>query len=95
MPLGNIRGPYVKIDGKVYPVRNGLMERVWEFALDINKFKTYLYIRGTEQEVVEYVESELNYNYHYHAIDEDDVWEIKKLRQKIYIAPQIDEDDNY
>lgn len=96
MPLGTASGKFYKDDeGYIYPIRNGLLEEVWELKMEINGFNTYLYIRGTEQEMREYADSELPYDYSYHGLSKNEMEEITKLHQQIYIAPKIYDNNNY
>lgn len=87
----------VKINGEYVAVRQGLMERVWELSgsMVINGFEmnTTLYVRGTENEMRTYMESEspFKFGYHYSAVDFETV---KKITNKIYLAPQIDDGKN-
>lgn len=79
----------VKINGRYVSVRQGLMERVWKLtgSVTMNGFKmeTSLYIRGTEIEMREYINSELpNFNYVYSAVSFDD-----ENKVNAYLAPQI------
>lgn len=96
MPLGNASGRYYSDkNGHIYPIRNGLMERVWKLIIKVNGFERYMYIRGTEQEMRGYADSEISDDFSYHAIPKEDEKLIKQLREKIYIAPQINSGDNY
>lgn len=84
----------IKINGEYVAVRQGLMERVWELngVMMVNGFEmnATLYIRGTENEMREYMESDnpFKFGYHCHAVDFN---KAKKITNKIYIAPQIDD----
>lgn len=84
----------VKINDEYVAVRQGLMERVWELngLTMVNGFEVNvtLYVRGTENEMREYMESDnpFEFGYHYSAVDFN---KAKKITNKIYIAPQIDD----
>ena len=70
-------------------IRNKQLEQVWLFTIERNMFETVLFIKGTESEVLDYINSELpNDNGRYHAITEDEIKLLEKLNIKIYIAPK-------
>lgn len=69
--------------------RNGYIERVWRIKYIYNKFNCYLFIRGTEPEMQNYMESEMPYVGSYKALEPSDVSMIEELGIEIYIAPQI------
>ena len=43
---------------KIYLIRNGELEHVWQICIYTNFFNHYLYVRGTETEVIEYIRTE-------------------------------------
>ena len=73
-----------------YIIRNGELEHVWEYKISQHEFNTYIYCRGTESEVCDYIESEYpeasNKSWH-HAMTEEEVELLGKLNITIYIAP--------
>ncbi len=72
-----------------YIVRNGELEHVWRFKIIVNGFDTYLFVRGTESEVREYIESEYPHSKGYLvAMSDKDLEAIGALGLTIYIAPK-------
>lgn len=77
------------MEKKFFIVRNGEIEHVWEFRIVKNGFNTYLYCRGTETEVRDYINSEYPHDKGFiHAMTDDEVEMLNKLRLTIYIAPK-------
>lgn len=79
---------------RFYIMRNGELEHVWEYRILKHGFNTYLYCRGTESEVREYIEHEYPdaavASWH-HALSDEEVEMLGKLHITIYIAPQLAE----
>lgn len=77
-----------------YIMRRGELEHVWEYRIINHGFSAYLYCRGTESEVREYIENEYpeagKESWH-HAMTEAEVEMLGKLHIKIYCAPEIAE----
>lgn len=72
-----------------YIIRNGEIEHVWQYRAIVNGFNTYLYIRGTESEMRDYINSEYpNLNGYTHALTNNEIELINKLHLTIYIAPK-------
>lgn len=73
----------------VYIVRNNQIEHVWQFRIVTNFFNTFLYVRGTESEVVDYINSEFpDWQGSYTAMSESEYAAIDRLGMSVYIAPQ-------
>ena len=74
-----------------YILRNGELEHVWEYKIIQHGFNSYVYCRGTESEVREYIEGEYpeaaQKSWH-HAMTEAEVEMLGKLHITIYLAPQ-------
>ena len=74
-----------------YIMRNGELERVWEYKIVQHGFNSFVYCRGTESEVIEYIEGEYPEaaikSWH-HSMSEEEVEMLGKLHITIYIAPQ-------
>ena len=74
-----------------YIMRNGELEHVWEYRIVKNGFNVYLYCRGTESEVRDYIETEYPdaaaKSWH-HAMSEAEVEMLGKLHITVYIAPK-------
>lgn len=74
-----------------YIMRNGELEHVWQFRIVTNGFNHYLYVRGTETEVREYIESEYpeaHESAYRHAVTDEELEMIGRLHMTVYIAPQ-------
>ena len=65
------------------------LTHVWQVWYEKNGFKYFILCQGTEQEVREYLESEMGYMGRYSGMTETEVDMTKKLGCKIYIAPEI------
>lgn len=65
------------------------VEQVWHVTYSINGFEYALYIRGTEPEMQDYMESEMGYVGGYSATTKEETSLLKSLNTKIYIAPQL------
>lgn len=70
-------------------LRNNYVEQVWRVEYREKFFQWVLFIRGTEPEMQEYMESEIGYVGSYHAISDADIDRAKKLGFKIYLAPEL------
>lgn len=72
-----------------YIMRGGEIEHVWEYRIVVNGFNTYLYCRGTETEVREYIEGEYPHEKSWHhALNDNEVEMLGRLHITVYIAPQ-------
>ena len=72
-----------------YIMRNNEIEHVWEYKIIVHGFNTYLYCRGTESEVREYIETEYPHEKSWHhAMSDSEVEMLGKLHITVYIAPQ-------
>lgn len=70
-------------------VRNNQIELVWRVEYNNKHFKQVIFVRGTEDEVRDYMESEFGFMGKYHACADKEVDAIETLRMPIYIAPKI------
>ena len=62
---------------------------VWDFCLELHGFKVHVYVRGTETEAVDYIESEFSEDWaRYHALSPEEVDMLGHLDTVIYIAPE-------
>ena len=61
-------------------------KRVWKVRYTFNGFDMPLAIEATERELVEYMATELGYQYGYSAMTDGDVAAWKSCHQKIYMA---------
>lgn len=76
----------------IYIIRNGEIEHVWEYKIETHRFNHYLYCRGTESEVREYIEKEFpeaGVKSWHHALTEAELEAVGKLHLTIYCAPEI------
>ena len=72
-----------------YIIRNGELEQVWEYQIMDHGFSAYLYCRGTESEVREYLESEYPHEKsRHHALTEEEAEALGRLHIKIFLAPK-------
>lgn len=70
--------------------RKGQVVQVWEIEYQSEeRFMYKLFVRGTEDEVRAYMESEMGYMGRYSACTDEEIRAIRKLRMKIYLAPQL------
>lgn len=60
------------------------MERVWKIYYRCNGFDMPIAVRGTEDEMLEYVASELGYQYAYRAMSDEEVVLWKANHMKVY-----------
>ena len=70
-------------------VRNNQVEQIWQVQYEENGFKYYIYIRGTADEMYEYLDSEMGFVGQHHALDEKEKEALRILKAKVYIAPQL------
>lgn len=68
--------------------RNGGIVEVWMLVIKMNGFTSYMYVQGTEDEMLDYMESEIPTKFKYYALTEYEIKMVKRLDQKIFIAPQ-------
>ena len=69
-------------------VRNNQVEHIWQVQYEKSRFQYYIYIKGTEDEMREYMESEMGFVGRYSALSEKEKEALHTLRAKVYIAPQ-------
>lgn len=62
------------------------MKQVWRVGYHYNGFETPIAVYATEAELVEYMRSELGFQYGYSAMTEDEVDAWKACRLKVYMA---------
>lgn len=72
-----------------YVVRNNQVEQVWRIEYENKMFQQIILVRGTEDEVREYMDSEMGFMGKYHALTESEIQAAHKLDIKIYIAPKL------
>lgn len=68
--------------------RNGHVEQVWCVKYTYHNFEHYLFIRGTEPELHNYLDSEMSYTGAYRALSSAEINAVTDLGMKIYIAPK-------
>ena len=73
-------------------LRNGYQERVWRIKYVYNMFDCYMFIKGTEPEMQDYIESEMPYVGAYRALNPDEEAMIERLEIKVYLAPKKEHD---
>ena len=69
--------------------------RTWIVRLDINGFRTFIMVYGTEREIISYVESEIPSQYikSYSGMSDSEVETAKKLKMAVYLAPELERFD--
>lgn len=75
-----------------YVMRHNELEHVWELRIVTHGFNHYLYVRGTDSEVREYIASEFPEAHEHgyrHALSESEVEMLGRLHITVYIAPEI------
>lgn len=70
-------------------VRNNQVEQIWQVQYDENGFKYYIYIRGTADEMYDYLNSEMGFVGQHHALSDKEKDALWILKAKVYIAPEI------
>ena len=75
---------------KKYIERKGYLEHVWQVEYEHNYFKYKIFVRGTEPEMQDYLESEMGFVGKYSACSEAELDAIQKLKLNIYIAPKTE-----
>ena len=71
-----------------YIERNGEVELVWKVTYMNIYFEQVIFVRGTETEMRNYLESEMGYVGKYHACSAAEIDAIDVLNLNIYIAPK-------
>lgn len=66
-----------------------MYKRNWLIRYDINGFKMITLVNGTEEEMLEYMRSEIGSNFSYVGATDTDVVCGKKLGIPVYFAPEI------
>ena len=71
--------------------RKGQVEHVWQVRIRLNGFETCIMVRGTERELRDYIDSEINHGkvVWYCGATDAEVEAANALRIPIYIAPQL------
>lgn len=70
-------------------VRNNQVEQIWQVEYDENGFKYHIYIRGTADEMYDYLNSEMGFVGRHHALSDKEKDALHILNAKVYIAPEI------
>lgn len=74
----------------MYIERNGQFERVWKLRVNVNGFDTFVFCRGTENEMRAYMDDEFPRGFSYHAItDAEYNMVVSALKMTVYIAPKL------
>lgn len=82
----SIKGKKKMVD---YSMSHKNYERVWKVEyINNERFSYPLFIRGTEAEMHDYLESEMGYVGRYHALSPLEIKAIEDLQLKIYLAPR-------
>ena len=63
-----------------------MIKPVWKVNYHFNGFEAPIAISATEQELIEYMESELGYKYGYRAMTNEEITAWKNCHLKIYMA---------
>lgn len=74
-----------------YSDTKGTLHMTWDFKYLINGFEVHIYVEGTEQDAVDYLESEYGYmsgitGGWYHALTANEIKLVKQLGYPIYLA---------
>lgn len=69
--------------------RDGYLEQIWQIEYSIHGFEYKLFIRGTEPEVHNYMDSEMGYMGGYSSCTDREIEAVKLLKLPIYIAPEL------
>ena len=77
-----------------YVVRRNQVERVWKINYTKNGFRWPIFIRGTEDEMRDYLESEMGYVGSYHALTKQEEDAVYQLQLTVYLAPRFNVDDH-
>lgn len=72
-----------------YVERNGQIEQVWKVEYENKFFKQVILVRGTEDEMRNYLESEFGFVGRYSACTATELDAADILRLPIYIAPKL------
>lgn len=73
---------------KRYTERNGSVNEVWQVQYSNHGFFYYILVQGTEQEMWDYLDSEMGHVGKYHALSDHEIALAKELDTPIYLAPQ-------
>ena len=65
------------------------VEMIWRIEYEYKLFKWTLFVRGTYDEMRDYVESEIGYVGRHSACNEAEISAINKLHLPVYIAPKL------
>ena len=77
-----------------YVVRRNQIEHIWKVSYIKNGFKFPIFVRGTEDEMRDYLESEMGYVGSYHALTEKEEGAVYELQLTVYLAPRVNPDDD-
>ena len=72
-------------------VRNNQPVLVWRVSYSeyVNGFDLVIFVEGTEEEIRDYLDSEIGYVGKYKALNESEVSAVSTAGLKVYIAPQL------
>lgn len=74
---------------KKYIERNNQIEMVWKITYESRLFQHMILVRGTENEMRDYLESEFGYVGRYSACTQQELDAAEILSIPIYIAPKL------
>ena len=63
-----------------------MYKRYWLIQLMTNGFESMMLLYGTEEELRNYLDSELPNGYRYHGVTDEEVETLKKFGMKAYLA---------
>lgn len=64
-------------------------ERIWKVDyINKERFEYSIFVRGTESELHDYLNSEMGFVGRYHALSPFEVKSVEDLQLKIYLAPR-------
>lgn len=74
---------------KKYIERNNQIEMVWKITYESRLFQHMILVRGTENEMRDYLESEFGYIGRYSACTQQELDAAEILNIPVYIAPKL------
>ena len=69
---------------------NGDIELIWRVEYEYRGFKQLILVRGTENEMRAYMDSEMGYVGRYSACSDREIDAAKVLKLPVYIAPKLE-----
>ena len=69
--------------------RHGEIEQIYKIEYSNNGFKYCIFVRGTESEMREYLNSEIGHVGKYHACSKNELHAANQLHLPVYIAPKL------